>query len=413
MYINGMKRIQAIDFGRGLVMIIMALDHVRDMMHVDSQMHNPLDLTTTTVPLFFTRWITHLCAPTFVFLSGVSGWLSLKSKKDQRDARWFLFKRGIWLIILELTLVNFALWWDIQFRTLITEVIAAIGFGFVMLAVLYEVHPKILIALGLIIVFGHDIMTNMSNSGFVFSLLFKPGAFPMGTGRIFIVGYPFIPWLGIMLCGFGCGHLFFRPGYWRKRLLLVMGLSSLALFIILRFINVYGDPFPWSVQKNPTFTFLSFINVTKYPPSLLFTLVMLGIQFIILSLAEGAYDRAETSDGYDGGLTQGIHQPNPGRGSSWMSWVSVLGKVPLFYFIIHLYLIHIITFIILFAQGFHLHDLVFGPGQMGRPQNVTSGIGLGGVYLVWIGVVLCMHPLCRWYGRYKVRHKDNPLLRYL
>jgi uncharacterized membrane protein len=388
MYINGMQRIRSIDFGRGLVMIIMALDHVRDMMHVDSQMQNPLDLSTTNVLLFFTRWVTHLCAPTFVFLSGVSAWLSLKSKKNQGEARLFILKRGIWLIVLELTLVNFGFWWDIQFRTLITEVIAAIGFGFVMLAVLYDVHPKILIALGLVIVFGHDIMTNMSNSGFVFSLLFKPGVFPMGTGRIFLVGYPFIPWLGIMLCGFGCGHLFFRPGYWRKRLLLVMGLSSLALFVILRFVNLYGDPAPWSVQKNATYTILSFLNVNKYPPSLLFTLVMLGIQFIILSIAEEK---------------KGV----------WMDRISVYGKTPLFYFLVHFYLIHILMFIMLFFQGFHFQDLSFGPGQMGRPKGVPSGIGLGGIYLVWIGVVIVMYPLCRWYGRYKLSHKDNLWLKYL
>ncbi len=388
MYINGMQRIRSIDFGRGLVMIIMALDHVRDMMHIDSQMQNPLDLSTTNVLLFFTRWVTHLCAPTFVFLSGVSAWLSLKRKKDQREARLFILKRGIWLIILELTLVNFGFWWDIQCRTLITEVIAAIGFGFVLLAILYDIHPKILIALGLVIVFGHDIMTNMSNSGFVFSLLFKPGAFPMGTGRIFIVGYPFIPWLGIMLCGFGCGHLFFRPGYWRKRLLLIMGLSALTLFILLRFINLYGDPAPWSVQKNATYTILSFLNVNKYPPSLLFTLVMLGIQFIILSIAEE-------------------------RKGVWMDRVSVYGKTPLFYFLVHFYLIHILMFLMLFCQGFHFQDLSFGPGQMGRPKGVPSGLGLGGIYLVWIGVVLVMYPLCRWYGRYKMTHKDNLWLKYL
>lgn len=386
-----MKRIYSIDICRGLAMIIMALDHTRDLLYVNFA-QNPTDLATTTPALFFTRWITHLCAPTFVFLSGVSAWLSSRNRADQQENRRFLFKRGIWLIILDLTLVNFALWTDIRFRLMLFEVLGAIGFGFIVLSLLYKVSPRILGVIGLVIIFGHDLLFKVMLPPnpllqFTGSFLMGPGAFQFSPHFLFVVGYPVLPWLGIMLLGFACGRLFEYPVDIRKKIFLRTGLVALGLFILLRGFNIYGDPFPWSAQKSAVFSFLSFMEVNKYPPSLLFTLVTLGILFLGLFLTEGK----------DNALT---------------GMVSTYGKTPLFYFLIHLYLIHLIMFLIVFAQGFHPRDLVFGPFKYGRPAK-GSGIGLPAVYLVWLTVVAFMYPLCRRYGIYKIAHRENKWLRYL
>jgi uncharacterized membrane protein len=401
-----MRRINSIDFARGLVMIIMALDHTRDLLHINSLTNQPTDLSTTTPILFFTRWITHFCAPTFVFLSGVSAYLSSRSREryitgegrqitertGTGENRKFLFRRGVWLVFLECTIVNFSLWFDIQFRTLIFEVIGAIGCGFIILSLLYKVPSKILGITGLVIIFGHDLLGSIMLPPipwlqFIGSFLMGPGAFPLGPHHLLIISYPVIPWLGIMLAGFGCGPLFGLPAEKRRKLFRQIGMAALLLFILLRCANVYGDPERWSVQKNAIFTFLSFINFTKYPPSLLFTLVTLGGLFLLLAFSEGWKNK-------------------------FTEIVSVYGKTPLFYFLIHILVIHIAMFVMVFGQGFHPADLVFGPIKFGRPA-AGSGLTLPYVYLVWLGVVVLMYPLCKWYGRYKFSHPENKWLRYL
>ena len=399
-----MKRIDSIDLARGLVMIIMALDHTRDLLHVNSMTQQPTDLATTSPLLFFTRWITHFCAPTFVFLSGVSAYLSARHRYERgsaiswrerpnaRENRRYLLSRGIWLLFLEFTVVNFALWCDIHFRIVIFEVIATIGCGFIILSLLYKVKPKILGIAGLVLILGHDLLSSVMLPAypllqFIGSFLMGPGAFQLTPRLLLVIAYPVLPWLGIMLAGFGCGPLFELPADLRRKLFRRIGMAALALFILLRFANFYGDPSPWSVQKNAVFTFLSFINVTKYPPSGLFTLVTLGGLFLLLAFAEG-------------------------RNNKFTAMVSVYGKTPLFYFLIHLLVIHAAMFVMVFAQGFRPADLVFGPFKFGRPA-AGSGLTLPCIYGVWLGVVVFMYPLCNWYGRYKASHRENKWLRYL
>jgi uncharacterized membrane protein len=384
------NRIDSIDLVRGLVMIIMALDHTREYMHITSVTQNPTDLSVTTSALFFTRWITHLCAPTFVFLSGTSAWLSYKKDGNVQKSRDFLMSRGIWLLILEFTLVNFALWFDLQFRSMIFQVIAAIGFGFIVLSLLLKVSPRIIGILGLIIIFGHGLMQYIpfaehSPLKTVLGYFFNLTAAPISPNFFFLVGYPPIPWLGIMLVGFASGELFTKSN--RKALFLRIGAAALSLFIIIRLLNGYGDPSRWAVQKSQFFTFLSFLNVSKYPPSLLFCLSMLGIMFLLLSLAEGSKNKITDI-------------------------ISVYGKVPLFYFLIHLYLIHILMFIMVFLQGFTWSDLQFANFSLGRPKG-QSGVELWETYLIWVLVVICLYPVCKWYGHYKATHRENKWLRYL
>ncbi len=387
-----MKRITSIDFTRGVVMIIMALDHTRDLIHVDSLTHSPTDLATTTPVLFFTRWITHLCAPIFVFLSGSSAYLSFKKKNNLPSSQRFLLSRGIWLVILEITIVNFGLWFDIEFRQLLLQVIFAIGFGFIFLSFLIKYSSKVLAIIAFIIIFGCNLLplTPFGNNPMpksILTLFFSPAIYNISPHFLIILAYPVIPWLGIMLAGFATGKLFEIDAEKRKNIFLKIGLGSISLFIILRYLNVYGDPSKWSVQKNNVLTFLSFMNVTKYPPSLLYSLIMLGIMFIVLYFSEGIKNK-------------------------FTNIIMVYGKVPMFYYIIHIYLIHITLLAILFIQGYHWSDLNFGGAQFGRPQ-LPSGLPLWGVYIVWICIVIFLFPFCKWYGNYKLSHPENKWLRYL
>lgn len=389
-----MKRVFSIDFARGVVMIIMALDHVRDMMHIESITHSPTDLSTTTPALFFTRWITYLCAPIFVFLAGTSAYISLKNKGNIMQHKGFLLKRGLWLILLEFTVVNFGLFFDPGYHTLIFEVIATIGFGFIILAFLLKLKSKTIAIIGLAIIFLHNLLSFIPfNNGSViktiYSLLFTLTAFPVTPHTTFIMAYPPIPWLGIILVGFACGRLFELPEIKRNKIFLKIGIGALLLFIILRFINIYGDPSRWTSQKSDVFTFLSFMNITKYPPSLLFCLVTLGCMFLIFVFAEKMKDRR-------------------------MNIVTVYGKVPFFYFLVHLYVIHLLLVAVMFLQGFHWQDLDFASGTFGRAKGVESGVSLWAVYLIWIFVVLLLYKPCLWYGNYKAINKyKHWWLRYI
>lgn len=377
------KRIHSIDIVRGIVMIIMALDHVRDLLHTTALTQNPTDLTTTTPLLFFTRWITHLCAPTFVFLSGASAYLTTKRNEHSAGTGKLLWKRGLWLIILEFTLINFALWFDFQFRILMLQVIAAIGTGLILLAALVKVHPKKTGIIALIIIFGHNLLQYLPDPDNKFlnvlmNLFFRPGLQQVTPDFLFFVAYPVIPWVAIMLLGFASGKIFEQPASLQKKILLWSGLGFLMLFTIIRFVNIYGDPALWAVNKNFVYTTLSFLNVTKYPPSLLFTLLFLGIMCVLLSVS--------------GKLPVMLQ-----------SIITVYGKVPLFYYLLHFYFIRLAVFIMVYAQGFVWKDLLFGPFQFGRPAK-GSGVSLGLIYMVWALLVLLLYPLCKWYGDYKAQN---------
>lgn len=378
-------------------MVIMALDHTRDFLHLWSRDHQPTDLSVTTALLFFTRWITHFCAPAFVFLAGTSVAIQLKRSGDRRVTRAWVLRRGIILIVLECTIVNFALSFDPTFRLLIFEVIGTIGAGFILLSVLCRLPDRLLLFLTALVFFGHDLLPSSSGMALgasgtpVFWRLLRSvgwtlDVFQPAPGHLVTIAYPVIPWLGIMLAGFVAARWFDRPSSGRSRLFLIAGLASLALFVVLRFINGYGDPAPWSTGKNGLFTFLSFLNVTKYPPSLLFSLVTLAGLLLVLAAAEQR----------DNAITRTL---------------LVYGRVPLFYFVIHLYLIHLILLVVVFAQGYSFSEISFGPGQYGRPA-AGGGLPTWAIYPIWLGVTAALYPLCRWYGKYKSSHPEKTWLRY-
>lgn len=389
-----MNRIVAIDVARGLVMVIMALDHVRDLLHTPALTQDPTDLTTTTPALFLTRWITHLCAPTFVFLSGTSAYLSLRRRTDAPTpaaARWFLAKRGLVLILLELTVINFAFWFDLQFRTIMLQVIYAIGGGLVLLSLLARLPLRWVGLLGLLIVVSHGLLPALPPTAppagqLAWSLLFRPNLLRPTPDFALLIAYPLIPWLGLMLTGYWAGQLFEQPLDRRKRWLWRLGVAVLTLFVALRFLNGYGDPAPWLAQKDAVFTALSFLNVSKYPPSLLYDLLMIGSMLLVLAAADGA----------NNALTRALR---------------VYGAVPMFYYMLHWYAVHLSMIGMALAQGFSLADLPSGPLNFGRPPG--AGVSLPVVYLVWAALVLALYPLCRWYGRYKSSHPEIGWLRYV
>lgn len=367
-------------------MIIMALDHVRDLIHADAVTQSPTNLETTTPLLFFTRWVTYLCAPVFVFLAGTSAYISCSNSADLGRAKTSLLKRGFYLFLLEFLVVNFLVFFDLGFHTLLFEVIAAIGFGFITLSLLFKLSWRSIGVIGLVILFFHNLfpLVPFPDDSLMKSILspfFTLSVFPLSADRVLVVAYPPIPWLGVMLVGFGTGKLFEGTVETRKKLFFFLGAGALLLFIVLRFINAYGDPSPWAVQKDPVYTFLSFINVTKYPPSLIFSLMTLGVMFIILSISEGVKGR----------LTE---------------VVTVYGKVPLFYFLLHFLVIHCVMIVILLLQGFSWSQLDFASGSFGRPKDVPSGVSLGVVYIIWIAVVAVLYKPCLWFRNYKSANKQ-------
>lgn len=385
-------RVHSIDVVRGIVMIIMALDHCRDLLHFSSLFLNPTDLSQTTPGLFAARWITHLCAPTFVFLSGVSVYLSMQRSENSSSLAAFLRMRGLWLILLEITVVNFAIWFDVHFRLVMIQVIGAIGFGFILLSFLLKVAPKKIGIAALIIIALHNLLQLVSLPAnpavaAVFNILVAPGLLSVSPSFSILISYPIIQWTAIMLLGFAVGQIFTQERTRMNARLLRYGLVSLLVFVLLRFVNLYGDPAPWQSQKSTLFNIFSFFNVTKYPPSLQYTLLFLGIAFLLLRFANNL--------------------PSVVR-----KVLIIYGQVPMFYYLLHFYLIRLATFIMVFAQGFSYKDLLFGPFQFGRPAH-SSGVGLMAVVAIWLLIVALLYPLCKWYGTYKRNHPEKDWLRYL
>ena len=390
------KRIESIDILRGIAMVIMALDHVRDYFHITADTDDPLNLLTTTPALYFTRWITHICAPIFVFLSGTSIYLqSLRKTKKELSA--FLIKRGLWLIFVEIAIIAFAWTFNPQYNIIPLQVIWAIGISMVLLGLLIHLPYKVILTLGLIIVFGHNLLDiPESAEGFKAGFwwdLFHSGFFvpyQFASGHFALLVYPFVAWTGVMMLGYCTGILFSEKysAEKRKKILIRLGVGLTVFFIALRFTNAYGDPVDWSSQKNGLYTFLSFMKVNKYPPSLLYLCIMIGPSLILLAYMENIKNR-------------------------FTNWMIIYGRTAFFYYVIHLYLIHLIAAICFFArghsfqEGYHTGQFPFffvAPGE---------GYNLWITYGVWLAVVIALYPVCKWYDNYKRSHREKWWLSYL
>jgi len=380
-------RISSIDIVRGIVMVIMALDHTRDFFHHDSLQMDPTDLTKTYPSLFFTRIITHFCAPTFVMLAGTSIYISAQ-RKSKRELALFLITRGIWLIFIELVVIRFGFMFNFYYDLIIFQVIWAIGASMIVMAGLIYLNETVLIILAAAFLFGHNLLDAIQltpkDAGYwPWMFFYQFGFTPLANGSAILVPYPVLPWLSIMLGGYVLGRLY-RPTVTasdRQRYLVIAGTSAILLFIALRSVNIYGDPAPWSVQKNGMYTFMSFLNTTKYPASLLYTLMTLGPVLIVLAIVE----KIQTT----------IFQP-----------FVVFGRVPMFYYILHFYFIHIFALTAyLYTTGKSWNDLDFHFSKsFGGIVSGDGGYSLGIAYLAWASIVLLLYPLCRAYNRYKSTH---------
>ncbi|MBS1530248.1 MAG: DUF1624 domain-containing protein [Bacteroidetes bacterium] len=386
------QRIASIDILRGLVMVIMAIDHCRDFYHYHHP--EPTDLANTTLFLFFTRWITHFCASAFVFLSGMSAYLA-GTRRTHAQFSSFLIKRGLWLIVIELVLINLAITLDPTYHVQILQVSWAIGGSMIVLGLLVwaRLRLPIIAALGLIIVLGHNIfdpqdMPSPAVSGTLWGKLLLSGRgfgdfwpYPGAANRGLLAAYALLPWAGLMMIGYAFGSLYVKTydAVKRRKILLYSGLAVLAVFVLLRFFNVYGDPNPWASQKTATLSIISFFNVTKYPPSLLYTCMTVGTSLLILALTEKVKNK-------------------------FTSILFVYGNVPFFYYLCHWYLIRLSTIAIFFISGFKTSQIV-NPHQgpiLFQPDEF--GFSLGGVYVVWFCVILILYFPCRWYANYKRSH---------
>jgi len=384
-------------------MVIMALDHVRDFFYkadlgkaADAAM-DPTNMQTTYPALFFTRWITHFCAPIFVFLAGVSVYLMCQ-RKSKKEVSLFLIKRGFWLVFVEVIIITFSWTFNPFFNVFILQVIWAIGVSMILLGLLVLLPYRIIFALGFLIVGGHNIMDypfiSSGLKGTILSdLLYFSNfsAYQLWEGHFFLIVYAFLPWTGVMLLGYCFGRLFQSnvDPLWRRKMLLGIGTGLIVLFIILRATNLYGDPVPWSTQpRGVLYTFLSFLNLNKYPPSLLFLCMTIGPGILFLAFIEKAQNR-------------------------FTKIMNVYGRVPMLYYILHFYLIHIIVVIVFYLQGFGTKDIIpEGLPFFFKPNGL--GFGLLGVYAIWLLVVVLLYPICKKYDRYKTTHaKEKWWLSYI
>jgi uncharacterized membrane protein len=385
---SAVPRVASVDILRGLVMIVMALDHSRD--YINPIPFDPVDLTHTYPALFLTRWITHFCAPVFVFLAGTSAFLWERTKaKSKKELSWLLFSRGLWLMLVELVIVNPL--WTFQLPlpgNTFVQVIWVIGLSMVVLSALIYLPFRWLLGISAAVVLFHNALDPIKASGegwwpWLWTVLHEDGPILMNGKFTAYVAYPLIPWFGVMGLGYCLGQVFTWDAARRKIFLIRVGLAAIAGFVLLRASNLYGDPGPWSAQDTALKTALSFINTEKYPPSLLYLLMTLGPAMILLAWFEkfrGAASRV----------------------------VSIYGKVPFFYYIVHLFVVHAVAVLLGVLQGFPAGDFLRGFWMF--PQGY--GLGLGGAYLVWIAVVTALYWPCAWYAGLKKRSR-NAFFTYL
>lgn len=421
------RRIYSVDLLRGIVMMMMLLDHTREFVHAGALQSDPTDLVTTSVPVFFTRWVTHFCAPVFVFLSGMSIYLQKMNGKPNGELSRFLWTRGLWLILLEFTIVRFGIVFNLDYSFFgMAQVIWVIGVSMIVMAAMIYLPVKIVGSLGIAMIILHNLLDgfrippNIAFAGqpppdlgqTLWIILHQVGVVPTfgGSSQIFFA-YPLIPWVGVMMAGYVLGTIYRWDSEKRRRLLIGLGLAATVLFIGLRVSNVYGDPDPFRTRgqfldrlaqiranpepddppvsegleprvSEPAFTLIALLNTQKYPPSLLFLLMTLGPGLIVLAL----------TDRIDGN-------------SIWQRICITYGRVPMFYYILQWFTAHGLGVLLGYFAGVDISYLFSALFEMGQKAPPGHGFSLGITYLVWIGGLIILYPLCLWWGNLKRRNK--------
>ena len=370
--------------------MIMAIDHIRDFINSAAMNVSPTDLTRTTTAIFFTRWITHFCAPVFAFTAGIGAFLWLGRNRTTAQLSRFLLTRGLWLMFLEVTLIKFVMFLQIGFKDSLTilTVFWMLGLCMVVLAGLIHLPTRLLAVLSIVIIAGHNLFDRVRAESFgsaawIWDILHQQGIFRL-NGAVVLVAYPMVPWVAVMAAGYCLGPIFVWDARRRQQLLLRLGVGLSLAFILLRALNVYGDPARWAVQSSKVFTVLSFLNTTKYPPSLLFLLMTLGPAMVAMAWLERRQFSAA----------------NP---------VIVFGRVPFFFFVVHLAVIHALAICLGFLRYGLTNFLLIPPPSMGSMRSkfpAGYGYDLWMVYVVWIAVIAMLYPLCRWFAGVKQRRRD-------
>ncbi|WDG44752.1 DUF1624 domain-containing protein [Pseudomonas synxantha] len=376
------QRLQSIDALRGLVILFMLLDHVRETFLLHRQVSDPMSIDSTEPALFVSRTLAHLCAPVFVLLTGLSAWLYGQKYQGRRDVSAFLFKRGLFLVVLEFTLVNFAWTFQLPPTVIYMQVIWAIGVSMIALAALVWLPRALLISLALVIIAGHNLLDAVhlapgSTSQALWSILHERSWIQVSENLRLRVTYPVLPWIGVIALGYGVGPWFANvtPPARRQRYLLTAGIGALVGFVLLRMLNGYGDK-PWQAYDSGVQTLMSFFNITKYPPSLLFLALTLGIGLLVLL----AFERAG-------------HK-------RWIGVLAVFGAAPMFFYLLHLYVLKILYMACAALLGLN-HGNYFGFDSIGT------------VWLAALLLPLALYPPVRWFAGLKARRRDIAWLKYL
>ena len=389
-FLSARTRLQSVDAVRGAVIILMALDHIRDFINSSAMVFSPTDLTRTTTALFFTRWITHFCAPMFAFTAGMGAFLWMQRGRTKAELSRFLLTRGLWLVILELTVLRFILFSSIRFTTtfVILLVIWMLGLCMIALAALVHLRIRVLSILSVVVIASHNLLDGVDAAKFgkaawLWNILHQQGVFRVGNTS-FLAAYPLIPWVAVMAAGYCFGPVMRWEPDRRQKFLVKLGVALTAAFILLRAWNRYGEPVRWAAQKSALFTVLSFLNCTKYPPSLDFLLMTLGPGILAMAWLERVK----------------FHANHP---------LIVFGRVPFFFYTVHLGLEHITAILLAWARYGRGPYLWLAPPSMGGTPEMfppNYGFPLWTVYVAWIFVILIMYPLCRWFAQLKQRRRD-------
>jgi uncharacterized membrane protein len=383
-------RVQSIDLLKGIVMVIMALDHVRDYFHYSAFLFDATDPEKTTPAIYLTRWITHFCAPAFSFLAGASAFFVGK-RLSKNDLSAFLLKRGLWLVFIEMTIVNFAWFFDVHFRSLGLLVIWALGISMIVLAALVHLPRKWIVGFSLLLIVGHNLLDTIHfNGNMLWSAVHEFAIYPLTPDVELAIVYPLIPWIAVMSLGYCFGSLYDSTydAERRRRSLQLTARLALLAFVIIRYFNIYGDPKLWQEYPTVAQSLMSFFNVSKYPPSFLYLLITLGGTLLFLSFTEHA--KGKLSD-----------------------FFCTFGRVPFFYYILHLYVIHLLAMLFAELSGWGWQIMILSDWVTESGALKGYGFPLWVVYAVWVTVVAMLYPLCKWFDRYKQNNRQKKWLSYL
>jgi uncharacterized membrane protein len=380
------QRIESIDLVRGAIMILMALDHTRDFF---GRPGNPTNLATASAALFLTRWVTHFCAPGFFFLMGTGAYLAGRRRSRSELAR-FLASRGAWLVFLDLVVLRcLSYQFNFDYRVTMLLVLWALGCALIALAMVVWLPVAGIAAIGVVMIAGHNLLDGVRSTNPLWTILHSPGVVINASGHVVFAAYVLVPWIGVTMAGYALGAVYTWTPERRRRVLVRLGVALTLAFFVARALNVYGDPSPWTHQRTAFFTILSFLNTTKYPPSLSFLLMTLGPVLLALAWTERV-------------------------SAKWTRPVLAYGRTPLFYYVVHFSVLHVLATAVCVLRYGSAHWMFESPDLAHYPFSPPPGWGftLPVVYLAWATVVIGVYPLCRWFAGVKARSR-SPFLSYL